>query len=120
MQTVAVSAIQDVASQEVLDSDSRGDWSKLKPAISPRTVTEELPEEVLIDEATELTIGLVYENASVSVEVRPNRLTDELSSMPTPDGAVHSMWLSEDHSEAKQPVTPMLELRLLLLNVPKL
>jgi len=120
LQTVAVSAVQKVAAQEVLDSDAREDWSALKPAITPRTVTEELPVEALTDEMTELIIGLVYENANVTVEARPKRVTEELSCMPTPDGAVHSMWLSDDHSEAKQSVAPILELKLLLLKVPKL
>ena len=120
LQTVAVSAVQEVAAQEVLDSDAREDWSALKPAITPRTVTEELPVEALTDEMTELIIGLVYENANVTAEARPKRVTEELSCMPTPDGAVHNMWLSDDHSEAKQSVAPMLELKLLLLKVPKL
>lgn len=59
LQTTVVSAVQDVVAQEELVKDDRGDWSKPKPIISPKIVTEELPEDARIDAETEPTIGMM-------------------------------------------------------------
>ena len=40
----------------------------------------------------------------MSVEARPKRLSEELSRMPTPSGAVHAMWLSDDQIEIEQSI----------------
>jgi len=90
LQTVAVSANHALAEHEVLDKDNLGEWG-LQPAMRPRTVTEALPVELLNAEDVELTIGLEYEKAVVSVDERPKRLIDELSCIPTPEEALQTM-----------------------------
>jgi hypothetical protein len=127
VQTVDESDTHSETSHGTVPIETKGVVS-LDPNLLPKTVITEAATtgwsrdvlEDTSDEMTELGIDLVYENANVAAEARPKRVTEELSCMPTPYGAVHNMWLSDDHSEAKQSVAPILELKLLLLKVPKL